>query len=107
VQARAIRALLPPKQRAAAVRYALIAAAGVATVAVLGVTGYVLRSPTLGWTGERCAAALAWCGNRRRAGWWVGVPCTHTHARASTARLDTRHTARATVARRHHHQAAA
>jgi dolichyl-diphosphooligosaccharide--protein glycosyltransferase len=50
---RFVRGLLPPRQFEAAVRLALTGAAAVGAVLVTLVVGYVVRSPTFGWTGER------------------------------------------------------
>lgn len=49
---RFVRALLPPRLFAAAVRLALTGAAAAAALLVTAVAGYVARSPTFGWTGR-------------------------------------------------------
>jgi hypothetical protein len=49
---RYVRGLLPPKQFEAAVKLAVTAAAAAAAVLVTMVVGYVVQSPTFGWTGE-------------------------------------------------------
>jgi dolichyl-diphosphooligosaccharide--protein glycosyltransferase len=49
---RFVRGHLPPKQFEAAVKLALTGAAAAAAVLVTMVVGYVVQSPTFGWTGE-------------------------------------------------------
>ncbi|GBF90577.1 hypothetical protein Rsub_03149 [Raphidocelis subcapitata] len=49
---RFVRGLLPQRQFEAAVRLAVTAAAAVGAVVVTLVVGYVVRSPTFGWTGR-------------------------------------------------------
>jgi len=50
-QARWIKSVLPPKQLAYAIRLVLVSGAVAVSAVVLLVLGYVLRSPTFGWTG--------------------------------------------------------
>lgn len=50
-QAQWVKALLPPKQLAYAIRLVLVTGALGLSAVVLLVLGYVLRSPTFGWTG--------------------------------------------------------
>lgn len=50
--ARWIKSVLPPKQLAYAIRLVLVSGAVAVSAVVLLVLGYVLRSPTFGWTGR-------------------------------------------------------
>ncbi|KAI8469243.1 MAG: Oligosaccharyl transferase STT3 subunit-domain-containing protein [Monoraphidium minutum] len=47
-----VRGLLPPKQFEAAVRLAVTGAAAAGALLVTAVVGYVVQSPTFGWTGR-------------------------------------------------------
>jgi hypothetical protein len=67
LQARWITSVLPPKQLEYAIKLVLVGGAVGLSAAVLMVLGYVLRSPTFGWTGV-CGCG----GGAAGVGGWVG-----------------------------------